>query len=59
MAQSGVESLRAAAAGRAVKESHMALGADYDPEFPPADEAALAGGWSWLLGVVREATAKG
>jgi pimeloyl-ACP methyl ester carboxylesterase len=59
MAQSGVESLRAAAAGRSAKESQVASSADYDPEFTPADEAALAGGWSWLLGVVREATATG
>jgi pimeloyl-ACP methyl ester carboxylesterase len=59
MAQSGVESLRAAAAGRSAKESRVASGAGYDPEFTSADEAALVGGWSWLLGVVREATAKG
>jgi pimeloyl-ACP methyl ester carboxylesterase len=59
MARSGVESLRAAAAGRAAKESHEAAGAEYDPEFTPADEAALSGGWSWLLDVVRPAIAQG
>ncbi len=59
MAASGVDSLRAASAGRAAKESHEAAGADYDPEFTPADEAALAGDWSWLLDVVRPALAQG
>jgi pimeloyl-ACP methyl ester carboxylesterase len=59
MAASGVESLRAAAAGRAEKQRYEASGAEYDPEFTPADEAALAGGWSWLLDVVRPALAQG
>ena len=59
MAQSGVESLRAAAAGRAAKESHDDSGAEYDPEFTPADEAALSGSWSWLMGVVGPAMAQG
>jgi pimeloyl-ACP methyl ester carboxylesterase len=59
MAQSGVQSLRAAAAGRAAKERHEASGADYDPEFTPADEAALSAEWSWLLSVVRPATLQG
>jgi pimeloyl-ACP methyl ester carboxylesterase len=59
MARSGVESLRAAAAGRAAKESHEARGAEYDPEFTPADEDALSGPWSWLLEVVRPAIAQG
>jgi pimeloyl-ACP methyl ester carboxylesterase len=59
MARSGVESLRAAAAGRVVKERHEASGAAYDPEFTPADEAALSGVWSWLMGVVRPAMAQG
>ena len=31
----------------------------YDPEFTPADEAALAGPWSWLEGVVGPAIAHG
>jgi pimeloyl-ACP methyl ester carboxylesterase len=59
MARSGVESLRAAAAGRPAKESHEAAGAEYDPEFTPADEAALSGTWSWLIGVVRPAMEEG
>jgi pimeloyl-ACP methyl ester carboxylesterase len=59
MAQSGVQSLRAAAAGRAAKAEHEASGADYDPEFTPADQAALSGPWSWLLDVVRPALAQG
>jgi pimeloyl-ACP methyl ester carboxylesterase len=58
MAQSGVESLRAAAAGRAAKESYEASGAEYDPEFTPADEAALSGPWSWLMGVLGPAMAQ-
>jgi pimeloyl-ACP methyl ester carboxylesterase len=48
MIPSGVASLRAAAAGRATKEAHEASGAEYDPEFTPADLAALAGDWAWL-----------
>jgi pimeloyl-ACP methyl ester carboxylesterase len=59
MAASGVDSLRAAAMGRAEKQRYEASGAEYDPEFTPADEAALAGGWSWLLEVVRPALAQG
>jgi pimeloyl-ACP methyl ester carboxylesterase len=59
MAASGVASLRAAAAGRAEKQRYEASGAEYDPEFIRADEAALAGGWSWLLDVVRPALAQG
>jgi pimeloyl-ACP methyl ester carboxylesterase len=59
MAQSGVQSLRAAAVGRAAKERHEASGADYDPEFTPADQAALSGAWSWLLGVLRPAMSHG
>lgn len=31
----------------------------YDPEFTPADEAALGGDWSCLLDVVRPAVAAG
>jgi pimeloyl-ACP methyl ester carboxylesterase len=59
MAQSGVESVRAAAAGLAAKESYEASGAEYDPEFTLADEAALSGSWSWLMGVVGPAMAQG
>ncbi|HEY3261092.1 MAG TPA: alpha/beta fold hydrolase [Pseudonocardiaceae bacterium] len=59
MARSGVASLRAAAAGRAAKERYEASDAEYDPEFTPADQAALAGAWSWLMDVVRPAVAAG
>jgi pimeloyl-ACP methyl ester carboxylesterase len=59
MAASGVESLRAAAAGRAAKERHEASGAEYDPEFTPADLTALSGPWSWLGDVVGPAMAAG
>ena len=55
MAASGVASLRAAAAGRAEKERYEQSGAQYDPEFTSADQEALAGEWSWLIGVVRAA----
>ena len=48
MATSGVASLRAAAEGRAAKERYEASGVVYDPEFTPADLAALAKEWSWL-----------
>jgi pimeloyl-ACP methyl ester carboxylesterase len=41
----GVAELRAAAAGRAALEKHLAQSED-EPEFTPEDEAALAGGWS-------------
>jgi pimeloyl-ACP methyl ester carboxylesterase len=59
MAASGVASLRAAVAGRAAKERHEASGVAYDPEFTPADLAALDGDWSWLGGLVGPATAAG
>jgi pimeloyl-ACP methyl ester carboxylesterase len=55
MAVSGVESLRAAAEGRAAKEAYETSGAEYDPEFTPADQAALSGDWSWLGKVVGPA----
>jgi pimeloyl-ACP methyl ester carboxylesterase len=59
MAASGVASLRAAAEGRAAKERYEASGAEYDPEFTPADRAALAGAWSWLADVVGPAVEAG
>jgi pimeloyl-ACP methyl ester carboxylesterase len=60
MAPSGVASLTAAAGGRAVKEAQQAAeGADYDPEFTPADLAALKGVWSWLGTVVGPAVEAG
>jgi pimeloyl-ACP methyl ester carboxylesterase len=55
MADSGVASLRAAAEGRAAKERYEASGAEYDPEFTPADRSALSGAWSWLADVVGPA----
>lgn len=59
MAASGVASLRAAAAGRAVKERFEASGVEYDPEFTPADLDALAGDWAWFADVVGPAVAAG
>jgi len=59
MAVSGVESLRAAAEGRAAKERYEASNAEYDPEFTPADLAALSGEWSWLGDVVGPAVEAG
>ncbi|MEV0380995.1 alpha/beta fold hydrolase [Nonomuraea sp. NPDC050643] len=59
MSASGVASLRAAAAGREVKERHEATAA-YDPEmFTPEDHAALEGDWSWVGGLVGPALAGG
>jgi pimeloyl-ACP methyl ester carboxylesterase len=59
MSDSGVASLRAAAAGRAAKERHEAR-AEYDPEmFTPADHAALSAQWSWFGEVVGPAVAAG
>ncbi len=59
MAASGVASLRAAEAGRAVKERFEASGVDYDMEFTDADLAALAGDWSWFNDVVGPAVQAG
>ncbi|MCW3815645.1 alpha/beta hydrolase [Micromonospora sp. DR5-3] len=59
MVPSGVASLRSAAAGRAAKESYETSGAAYDPEFTPADLAALHGVWSWFGSVVGPATQAG
>jgi pimeloyl-ACP methyl ester carboxylesterase len=59
MADAGAAELRAAAAGRAALEDHLAT-AEFDPElFTPADHAALTGPWSWLLSVVEPALAAG
>src|ERR687894_9724 len=49
----GAAELRAAAAGRAALEKHLA-GSDVVPDFTPEDEAALAGEWSWFFDVVDE-----
>ncbi|MEU4480855.1 alpha/beta hydrolase [Micromonospora sp. NPDC023966] len=59
MVPAGVASLRAAAAGRAAKEAHENSGAVYDPEFTPADLAALHAEWSWFDSVVGPATRSG
>ena len=59
MADSGVASLRAAAAGRDAKERHQAAGEEYDPEFTPTDLAALEGDWGWLGSVVGPALVAG
>src|SRR5215208_3947955 len=54
----GVAELRAAAAGRAALEKHLAH-SDDEPEFTPDDEDALAGEWSWFIDVVDAALAGG
>jgi pimeloyl-ACP methyl ester carboxylesterase len=58
MGDSCVESLRAAARGRETKEKYEA-GDSGEPEFTDADNAALAGPWSWFLSVVNPAVAAG
>ncbi|TQM78247.1 pimeloyl-ACP methyl ester carboxylesterase [Saccharothrix saharensis] len=59
MTASGVASLRAAHAGRAVKERFEASGVVYDPEFTEADLAVLEGDWSWFTEVVGPAVQAG
>jgi pimeloyl-ACP methyl ester carboxylesterase len=60
MTPSGEASLRAAAAGRAVKEQYEASSPEFDPEmFTEADYAALSGAWSWLNSVVGPAMEAG
>jgi pimeloyl-ACP methyl ester carboxylesterase len=59
MAASGEASLRAAARGRAAKERYEATGAEGEPGFTDADEAALAGAWSWFIDVVGPAVEGG
>src|SRR5215210_3997702 len=54
----GAAQLRAAAAGRAALEKHLAE-SDEEAGFTPEDEAALEGEWSWLIDVVRPALAGG
>jgi pimeloyl-ACP methyl ester carboxylesterase len=54
----GAAELRAAAAGRAALEKHLAE-SDDQPEFTPEDEAALAGEWSWFIDVVDEPSLAG
>ncbi|MEU7619404.1 alpha/beta fold hydrolase [Micromonospora rifamycinica] len=59
MTPSGVASLGAAVQGRAARERLAASDVDYDPEFTPADLAALAGPWSWFDSVVGPAVRGG
>ena len=59
MAPSGVDSLRAAAAGRAAKELHEATSTDTEPGFTERDLAMFTGEWSWILDVVHPALAAG
>jgi pimeloyl-ACP methyl ester carboxylesterase len=54
----GAAQLRAAAAGRAALEKHLAE-SDDEAGFTPEDEAALEGEWSWLIDVVRPDLAGG
>jgi len=56
--EGGAAELRAAAAGRAALEEHLA-DSEGGPDFTPEDEAALAGGWSWFMDVVDEAALAG
>jgi pimeloyl-ACP methyl ester carboxylesterase len=46
----GAAELRAATAGRAALEKHLAE-SDDEPDFTPEDEAALADEWSWFIDV--------
>lgn len=59
MAEGGVASLSAAAAGRAAKERYEESEPDLDPGFTTADQAALSGEWSWFIEVVRPALTAG
>lgn len=59
MTASGAASLRAATEGREAKERYETSGVEYDPEFTPADLAALRGPWSWLDSVVGPAVQGG
>jgi pimeloyl-ACP methyl ester carboxylesterase len=59
MAPDPAASLRAAIAGRAVKERYEASDEYRDPGFTDDDIDALGGRWSWLLEVVRPALAAG
>jgi pimeloyl-ACP methyl ester carboxylesterase len=59
MADSGAAELRAAESGRAALEATLAS-SGFDPEiFTSADEAALAGTWSWLAVVAGQALEAG
>ena len=59
MADASAAELGAAAAGRTALEDHIAT-AEFDPDvFTPADQAALAGAWSWLARVAGLAVEAG
>jgi len=59
MAPSAEAEMRAAAAGRAACEKYLAS-AEFDMDlFTPADQAALAGEWSWLAHIAGQAIAGG
>ncbi|MFD6066840.1 alpha/beta fold hydrolase [Amycolatopsis lurida] len=59
MGAAGAASLTAAVAGREEKERYEAT-AEHDAEmFTPADHAALAGDWNWVLDVVGPAVEGG
>jgi pimeloyl-ACP methyl ester carboxylesterase len=59
MSRGSEASLRAAAAGRAVKEKHEETSV-FDPEsFTKTDRAAFAGAWGWFGSVVNPAVASG
>ena len=53
------DALRAAAAGREVKERYEASVTDDDPGFIKADHEAFAGRWGWFEKVVRPAMSGG
>jgi pimeloyl-ACP methyl ester carboxylesterase len=59
MTASGQASLQAARQGPDAKQAYEHSGADYDPEFIPADRAALEGDWAWLGRVTGAAAAAG
>ena len=59
MAAPGVAALRAAAEGRAAKERYEASATDDGSGFIAADQAALAGEWSWFMKVVGPALRAG
>jgi pimeloyl-ACP methyl ester carboxylesterase len=59
MAPSAAAGVRAAAAGRAAYEEHLAT-AEFDMEvFTPADLAVLSGDWSWLGRIAGQAIEAG